>query len=128
MVKQLHNMVAIVTFLEQNQLASGQIIYDGMNLKELAENTFTILVDEAQKMSVSNISAMPYSLKEKIGTLLSTKEMNPALYISPEFMLGIYLPILSPFIVPLILTLTLVFRLKLFSKCKKQTEVKEKTD
>ena len=73
---------------------------------------------------------MPYTLKEKIGTLLSTKEMNPALYISDEFLLGIYLPILSPFFVPLVLTLTLTIRLKLFSMCKKgsKSDEKQKTD
>ena len=64
---------------------------------------------------------VPLKVKEKIGTLINTKEMNPALFFSASFKMGVYLPITAPFLVPIILTVSLVIRAKLFQKiCKKK--------
>ena len=92
-----------------------------MTLKELAENAFTELITAAQAMTADQIRPVPLRLKEQIGTLLSSKKMNPALYLSFDFFVGIYAPIVAPFCIPLLLTLTITLRTKLFDKfCKKK--------
>ena len=124
LVKQLKDMLAVVTFLEENTIESNKAIYDGMTLKTLAENAYEELVTIAkQATSIETLRPVPLKVKEKIGTLLNTKEMNPALFFSASFKLGVYLPILAPFIVPIILTVSLVIRARLFQKiCKKKQE------
>ena len=115
LVKQLKDMLAVVTFLEENTIESDKLIYGGMTLKTLAENAYEELVAIAkQATSVDSMSPVPLKVKEKIGTLINTKEMNPALFFSASFKLGVYLPITAPFIVPIILTVSLVVRAKLF--------------
>ena len=122
LVKQLKDMLAVVTFLEENTIESDKLIYDGMTLKTLAENAYEELVAIArQATSVDSLRPMPLKVKEKIGTLINTKEMNPALFFSASFKMGVYLPITAPFLVPIILTVSLVIRAKLFQKiCKKK--------
>ena len=44
LVKQLKDMLAVVTFLEENTIESDKLIYDGMTLKTLAENAYEELV------------------------------------------------------------------------------------
>ena len=68
------------------------------------------------------LQPVPLNIKEKIGTLMNSKEMNPALFFSNNFKMGVYLPILSPFIIPIILTITLVLRHKLYLKFIKKEE------
>ena len=130
LVKQLKDMLAVVTFLEENTIESNELIYDGMTLKILAENAYEELLSIAREAtSVESIKPMPLKVKEKIGTLLNTKEMNPALFFSISFKFGVYLPILAPFVVPIILTVTLVIRGKLFRLiCNKKKDEKVKTD
>ena len=122
LVKQLKDMLAVVTFLEENTIESDKLIFDGMTLKTLAENAYEELVMIArQATSVDSLRPVPLKVKEKIGTLINTKEMNPALFFSASFKMGVYLPICAPFIVPVILTVSLVIRAKLFQKiCKKK--------
>ena len=123
-------MHAVVTFLEENTIESNELIYDEMTLKTLAENAYEELLQIAKEAtSVDSIKPMPLKVKEKIGTLLNTKEMNPALFFSISFKFGVYLPIIAPFIVPIILTVTLVIRAKLFRKiCKKGDDAAKKVD
>ena len=115
MVQQLKDMAATVTFLGLNQVASGSVIYDGMTLKELAESTYTELLAFASAVKADRVPEVPLKLKEKLGTLMTTKEMNPALFISPLFLFGIYMPVFAPFVVPLILTATGIVKLKVGS-------------
>lgn len=105
-------MLATVKFLEQTQLASGSVIYDGMALKELAENTYSELLTFAASIKGENVVEVPLKLKEKLGTMMSTKEMNPALFISDLFLFGIYMPVFAPFLTPLFLTVTGIIKLK----------------
>ena len=105
-------MLAIVTFLEQNNIESSKVIYDGMTLKELAENAYSELLAFAKSIKDDNIPEVPLKLKEKLGTLMSTKEMNPAEYISPMFLLGIYMPLVAPMIIPFLLTIQGIIKLK----------------
>ena len=67
-------------------------------------------------------------LKEKLGTLMTTKEMNPALFISPLFLFGIYMPVFAPFVVPLILTATGILKLKVGSILKGSKDGKSEKD
>ena len=54
-----------------------------MTLKELAEQVYDeVLTIAAQATSAEVLKAVPLATKEKIGTLLSSKEMNPALFFS----------------------------------------------
>ena len=131
MVKQLVDMLAVVTFLEENTIESNKPIYEDMTLKTLAENAYEEIVSIAkQANSVEDLRPPTQKVKEKIGTLLNTKEMNPALFFSMNFYLGVYMPILAPFIVPFLLTFTLVTRAKIFQKFikKKDEATKEKTE
>lgn len=123
LVKQLQDMLAVVTFLEANTIESDKLIYEDMTLKTLAENAYEEIVSIAkQATSARNLRPPNMRVKEKIGTLLNTKEMNPALFFALSFYFGVYMPVLAPFIVPFILTTTLVIRGKLFKKfCDKKT-------
>ena len=58
-------------------------------------------------------------IKEKIGALLTTKSMNPASYFSPQFKLGVYVPILGPFLMPIPLVLIAILKHKVTGACKK---------
>lgn len=76
-------MRAVVTFLEQNTIESNAAIYEDMTLKTLAEQVYDELLTMADSVKVlTDLKPMPLPTKEKIGTLLSTKEMNPALFFS----------------------------------------------
>ena len=136
LVKQLRDMWAIVTFLEDNTIESDKAIYDGMDIKTLAEQVYDELLSIA-KSTVDlhdSLKPVPQKTKEKIGTLLNSREMNPAEFFSFQFKMGVYLPLLSPFIVPLLLTFTIAIRHKLYLIfCKKKNggatdDVKVKTD
>ena len=122
LIEQLKDMLSIVTFLEQNTIESGKVIFDEMTLKELAETTYDEII--AVSTSVKTLDALkpvPQITKEKIGSLLSSKEMNPASFFSFSFKVGVYLPILSPFTIPILLTLGLILRRKLYLMlCKKK--------
>jgi hypothetical protein len=49
--------------------------------------------------------------------------MNQASFFSFQFKLGVYLPVLCPFIAPVLMTLVVVTRTKLYNKiCKKKTD------
>mmetsp|Transcript_47804 Transcript_47804/g.63159 ORF Transcript_47804/g.63159 Transcript_47804/m.63159 type:complete len:124 (+) Transcript_47804:1176-1547(+) len=123
-------MLATTTFLGLNQIASGSVMYDGMTLKELAENAYSELLAHAESVKADDFPEVPLKLKEKLGLLMSTKEMNPALYISPLFLFGVYMPVFAPFLVPILLTLTGILKLKFAEKIKSEEkkEEKEKTE
>jgi len=63
-----------------------------LNIHQLVEQ----LRDEIVSEGVSSETL------RKIGVLHQTKKMNPPFYFSWEFMVGTYIPFLSPFIMPLI--------------------------
>jgi hypothetical protein len=48
---------------------------------------------------------VPNEIKDKLGTLLQTKKMNAPAFFSLSFTVGVYLPILAPFLTPMLLTL-----------------------
>lgn len=125
-------MRAVVAFLEENTLESDKIIFEDMTLKTLAEQAFDEVLDLAKRSDdLSKMHPVPFAIKEKIGTLMSSRDMNPALFFSSEFKLGVYMPILAPFIVPIILTISLVARHRLYllvCKGKDKKVDKEKTD
>ena len=120
-------MIAVITILEQNSIESNKIIYDGMTLNVLAESTYkeTIEISSSNK-SLDSFKPFPRKTKERIGMLMNSKQLNPATFFSIEFKLGVYLPLLAPFFIPLVLTLTLVIRGNLFNKyCKKKEDAAE---
>lgn len=49
-----------------------------------------------------------YTIQEKLGVLLQTKTLNPPSFFSFSFKVGVYLPILAPFIIPILMTFWLV--------------------
>lgn len=70
---------------------------------------------------MDDLRPIPAEVKAKIGSLLSTKKMNPANFFSFSFKLGVYMPILAPFMIPIFLTIVLVLRNKLFTLlCKRK--------
>ena len=120
-------MIAVITILEQNSIESNKIIYDGMTLNVLAESTYKEIIDiSSSNKALDSLKPFPRKTKERIGMLMNSKQLNPATFFSFEFKLGVYLPLLAPFFIPLFLTLTLVIRGNLFNKyCKKKDEGKE---
>ena len=100
-----------------------------MTLKELAENAYSELLAFAESVKDDNLPAVPIKIKEKLGTLMSTKEMNPALFVSDLFLFGIYMPCFSPFIVPVFLTVTGIMKVKMAQlKTDSGSDAKVKTD
>ena len=112
----MQDLQSIITILQQNAIESDKDIYDGMSLKDLAEPVYDELLAIVKSQSPQPVPAM---IKEKIGSLLQTKKMNPASFFSWSFKCGVYVPILAPFVFPLGLTLfdlvrrTIVNRIKL---------------
>ncbi len=49
-----------------------------------------------------------YLIQEKLGVLLQTKTLNPPSFFSFQFKVGVYLPILAPFVLPILMTIWLV--------------------
>ena len=78
-IKQLQDMLSIITILEQNTIESDKDIYEGMPLKDLAEQVYGELLRGAQS---SPPQPVPASIKGKLGSLLQTKKMNPASFFS----------------------------------------------
>jgi len=100
-----------------------------MTLKELAENAYSELLDFAASIKSDKVAEVPLKLKDKLGTLMSTKEMNPALYVSPLFLFGIYMPPFAPFLTPLMLTVFGILKLKMATVMGKNgSESKVKTE
>ena len=62
------------------------------------------------------------TIKEKLGSLLETKKMNPASFFSWSFKCGVYVPIMAPFAFPLGLTLIDLLRRALFAKIQKKKD------
>ena len=56
LIEQLKDMLSIVTFLEQNTIESGKVIFDEMTLKELAETTYDEII--AVSTSVKTLDAL----------------------------------------------------------------------
>ena len=112
-IKQLQDMLSIITILEQNAIESDKDIYEGMPLKDLAEQVYEELLRGARS---STPQPVPASIKEKLGSLLQTKKMNPASFFSWSFKCGVYVPIMAPFAFPLALTLVDLLRRALFAK------------
>ena len=112
-IKQLQDMLSIITILEQNAIESDKDIYEGMPLKDLAEQVYEELLRGARSGTPQPV---PAGIKEKLGSLLQTKKMNPASFFSWSFKCGVYVPIMAPFAFPLALTLVDLLRRALFAK------------
>ncbi len=131
MVENLKDMLSVVKFLEDNTIESDKLISEGMSIKELAEAAYDEILSISRSTTDLHDTLQPLKLstRERIGSLLSSKDLNPASFFSFSFKLGVYLPILSPFLVPLAMTMVLVVRRKLYLKfCKKKEEEKMKTE
>ena len=110
-------MLAVITILEQNAIESDKVIYEGMPLKDLAEQVYDELLKVVRSPTPQPI---PRNIKEKLGSLLQTKRMNPAAFFSWSFKLGVYVPIMAPFAFPVGLTLTDLLRRAVFAFCAKK--------
>ena len=124
LIKQLRDMLAITQILKTNAIESNQVIFEDKSLKQLAEEVHGELLLVAEQST--ELQPVPQLLKDKLGVLLHTKKMNQASFFSFQFKLGVYLPVLCPFIAPVLMTLIVVIRTKLYNKmCKKKTDEKE---
>ena len=116
LIKQLQDLASVIEIFGLNRIESTQVVYQQLSIKELAEHVYDQLTElttitpklEAEGLTVEILSEqpVPHDVKEKIGTLLQTKKMNAPAFFSFQFTIGVYLPILSPFLVPIILTFT----------------------
>lgn len=68
------------------------------------------------------------TVKEKLGVLLQTLEVNPAVFFSNSFKLGVYLPILAPIVFPIGLIAWAIIIGKLKKLKAPATQVKEKDE
>lgn len=118
-IKQLQDMLSIITILEQNAIESDKDIYEGMPLKDLAEQVYDELLSVSRSPTPQPV---PSNIKEKLGSLLQTKKMNPASFFSWSFKCGVYVPIMAPFAFPLGLTLMDLLRRALFAFIKRKKE------
>ena len=118
-IKQLQDMLSIITILEQNAIESDKDIYEGMPLKDLAEQVYDELLSVSRSATPQPV---PSNIKEKLGSLLQTKKMNPASFFSWSFKCGVYVPIMAPFAFPLGLTLMDLLRRALFAFIKRKKE------
>ena len=62
-----------------------------------------------------------------LGLLLQTKSLNPPAFFSFSFKVGVYLPILAPFVLPIVMTVWLVSVGKIKKLCKR-SDGKEKVE
>ena len=83
-----------------------------MPLKDLAEQVYGELLQVASSATPQPVLQ---SIKEKLGSLLQTKKMNPASFFSWSFKCGVYVPIMAPFAFPLGLTLMDLARRAVFA-------------
>ena len=60
-------MLSIITILEQNAIESDKDIYEGMPLKDLAEQVYDELLSVARSTTPQPV---PSNIKEKLGSLL----------------------------------------------------------
>ena len=60
-------MLSVITILEQNAIESDKDIYDGMSLKDLAEQVYDELLELGRNPTPQQV---PQSIKEKLGSLL----------------------------------------------------------
>ena len=124
LIKQMKDLSAMINFLKENSLESSALVYyDTMTVKELIEQVY----DEVLSLRDQGKGAS-FELKEKIGTLTQTNTVNPATFFSLKFKAGVYIPILSPFMVPLILTLQGYLKVLMCKKKQVEEEEKEKED
>jgi len=82
-----------------------------MTINELVSHLYNLL------MSDRDIARPPSKeMKDQIGVLYYTKELNAPYYFSPSFTFGVYLPILSPMIFPILLSIGNFIKLKIKAK------------
>jgi len=94
--------------LNENSFESNQVIFEDMTAASLLDSVYE------QLMQMDQIEdADLYKIQEKLGVLLQTKTLNPPAFFSTSFKVGVYLPILAPFVLPILLTGFLVLRGKL---------------
>lgn len=129
----MQDMIAIVGILETTMIESADKVFGEKTLKLLAEEVFDELLLTIGQQEGQTPKPVSLEIKEKIGALLTTKSMNPASYFSPQFKLGVYVPILGPFLMPIPLVIIAILKSKLTNACKKmkkqvKKEQKEEAD
>ena len=60
-----------------------------------------------------------HDIREKLGVMYYTKEINPPYFFAFSFSIGVYLPFLSPIVFPPMITLFTYLKLKIQGKPKK---------
>jgi len=84
------DLKTILGILKTNELSKLSEIHEGKTVKELVSELYSDVL-------VGKIDA---KVKEKIGILYQTKEINPPYFFSDQFKLGIYMPIVMPLVLP----------------------------
>ena len=85
-----------------NQLDTNQKIYQDKSVFELVSEVYEGIVEVGKNESGNK--PVSKELKEKIGVLYYTKELNSPYFFSIQFSIGVYLPFLSPVVFPLLIT------------------------
>lgn len=113
-------MIAIITILRQNYLMNRGAIFNGQTVDELVNECYSYLASKTSEYIKDRTQMPSDALKEKIGALFYTKKINPPSFFSWSFVIGVYLPLLAPFLFPPIQTIQQLVQLKLAKKFKKK--------
>lgn len=100
--KCLNELKSSVNILNKNSFESNEPIFEGMTAASLLDSVY----DQFENSEIGDDDL--YKIQEKLGVLLQTKTLNPPSFFSLSFKIGIYLPILAPFALPILMTIWLV--------------------
>lgn len=117
----LEGLKSAVSILNENSFESNDEIWGGMTAAALLDSLFLQFQDGLQAKDL-------YEVEQKLGVLLQTKKLNPPAFFSFSFKVGVYLPIVAPFVLPILLTVFLILRGKLAKLLGLNKKEKEKTD
>ena len=98
----------VIDILNMNAFESDEAVWRGLSSAQVLDKVYN-------ELSVAKVGDDLYEVSEQLGVLLETKKVNPPAHFSMSFKVGVYLPILSPFLVPIVMTGWLVLKHKLFN-------------
>ena len=119
--KCLDELKAAVRVLNENSFESNELIFEGMTAASLLDSVYEQF--ESERIGDDDL----FRIQQKLGLLLQTKTLNPPTFFSFSFKVGVYLPILAPFVLPIVMTAWLVLLGK-FGKLCKRADDKVKTE
>ncbi|CDW83442.1 UNKNOWN [Stylonychia lemnae] len=111
-VQDIKDFISIIEVLKLNELEKNKLIFNNQSVFELVNEIYKSL----SKEQGDNLTMNDEYIKNALGVLYQTKEINPPYYFSLSFSIGVYLPLLSPLIFPPLLTLFQYIKAKYIGK------------